>query len=122
MPPLGTDAKLTGRQKVAIVIIALGPKAGAEVFKHLKPEEMDELTLEIAALGPISQELKQKVINEFYETAVAQNYLTEGGLAYGRCSRRPSGRSARTRCSSGSHRPSRCRPSSSCGAPTPRRS
>lgn len=84
MAPLPADTKLTGRQKVAIVIIALGPKAGAEVFKHLKPEEMDELTLEIAALGPISSELKQKVLNEFYETAVAQNYLTEGGLAYAR--------------------------------------
>lgn len=84
MSALPADTKLSGRQKVAIVIIALGPKAGAEVFKHLKQDEIDELTLEIANLGPISMELKQKVLNEFYETAVAQNYITEGGLAYAR--------------------------------------
>ncbi|MFN8109645.1 MAG: flagellar motor switch protein FliG [Thermoleophilia bacterium] len=84
MSALGLDTKLTGRQRVAIVLVSLGERAGAEVFKHLKEDEIEELTLEIAGLGAISNDLKNKVLEEFYETAVAQNYITEGGLAYAR--------------------------------------
>ncbi|MCB0873405.1 MAG: flagellar motor switch protein FliG [Actinobacteria bacterium] len=84
MSTLKPDAKLSGRQKAAIVLVSLGRRAGAEVFRHLKDDEIEELTLEIAGLGPISAELKQRTIQEFYETAVAQNYITEGGLAYAR--------------------------------------
>jgi flagellar motor switch protein FliG len=84
MPALSPDAKLTGRQKAAVVMVAIGQRASAEVFRHLRPEEIDELTLEIAGLGAVSQELKQKTVEEFYETALAQNYITEGGLSYAR--------------------------------------
>ena len=84
MSTLKPDAKLSKRQKAAIVLVSLGQRAGAEVFRHLKDDEIEELTLEIAGLGPISAELKQRTIQEFYETAVAQNYITEGGLAYAR--------------------------------------
>jgi flagellar motor switch protein FliG len=84
VPALTPEAKLTGRQKAAIVLVAIGQRASAEVFRHLRPEEIDELTLEIAALGAVSQELKQRCVEEFYETALAQNYITEGGLTYAR--------------------------------------
>lgn len=84
MPALSPDAKLTGRQKAAVVMVAIGQRASAEVFRHLRPEEIDELTLEIAGLGAVSQELKQRTVEEFYETALAQNYITEGGLSYAR--------------------------------------
>lgn len=75
---------LTGRQKAAILLVSLGTDASAEVFKHLRPDEIDELTLEIAGMGHISQERKQAVVEEFYEVAVAQEYIAEGGLEYAR--------------------------------------
>jgi flagellar motor switch protein FliG len=74
----------SGRQKAAILLVSLGAEASAEVFKHLRQEEIDELTLEIAGVGHISPERKQTVVEEFYETAVAQEYIAEGGLEYAR--------------------------------------
>lgn len=79
-----TDSQISGRQKAAILMVALGERASAEVFKHLRPEEIDELTLEIAGVGSVSQEARTGVLEEMYETAVAQNYIAEGGLDYAR--------------------------------------
>lgn len=75
---------LHGRQKAAILLVSLGAEASAEVFKHLRQEEIDELTLEIATIGHVSPDKKQTVVEEFYETALAQQYITEGGLEYAR--------------------------------------
>ena len=36
---------ITGIQKAAILLIALGLEKSATVFKHLKEEEIEELTL-----------------------------------------------------------------------------
>lgn len=41
---------LTGKQKAAILLITLGPDVSARVFRHLREEEIEDLTLEIAAL------------------------------------------------------------------------
>jgi flagellar motor switch protein FliG len=81
MPPTAT---MTGRQKAAILLVSLGAEAAAEVFKHLRQDEIDELTLEIAGIGHVPQERKQSVVEEFYETALAQDYIAEGGLEYAR--------------------------------------
>jgi flagellar motor switch protein FliG len=75
---------MTGRQKAAILLVSLGAEASAEVFKHLRQDEIDELTLEIAGIGHVPQERKQSVVEEFYETALAQDYIAEGGLEYAR--------------------------------------
>ena len=37
-----------GVQKAAILLIALGPEKSASVFKHLKEDEIEQLTVEIA--------------------------------------------------------------------------
>ena len=39
---------LFGLQKAAILMITIGPEKSAAVFKHLKEEEIEALTLEIA--------------------------------------------------------------------------
>lgn len=75
---------MTGRQKAAILLVSLGAEASAEVFKHLRQDEIDELTLEIAGIGHVPQDRKQAVVEEFYETALAQDYIAEGGLQYAR--------------------------------------
>ena len=73
---------LTGIQKAAILLIALGPEKSAEIFKHLREEEIEELTLEIANTRSISPQLKEDVINEFYQVCLAQQYIAEGGITY----------------------------------------
>jgi len=73
---------LNGVQKSAILLIALGPEKSAQIFKHLKEEEIEELTLEIANTRSISPALKEAVINEFYQVCLAQQYIAEGGIGY----------------------------------------
>ena len=74
--------ELSGIQKSAILLIALGPEKSAEIFKHLKEDEIEELTLEIANTRSITPQLKEEVLNEFYEVCLAQQYIAEGGIGY----------------------------------------
>lgn len=74
--------QLTGKEKAAILLIALGPQMSAEIFKHLNEEEIEELTLEIANMRMVSPEEKQEVIEDFYQLCLAQEYISEGGINY----------------------------------------
>lgn len=76
------EQQLSGLQKAAILLISLGPEKSATVFKHLKEEEIEDLTLEIANTRSIAPQLKDSVINEFYEICLAQQYIAEGGIGY----------------------------------------
>ena len=80
----GADSGISGVQKAAILLIALGPEKSAMIFKHLKEEEIEELTLEIANTRSITPQVKEDVINEFYEICLAQQYIAEGGIGYAR--------------------------------------
>ena len=71
-----------GLQKAAILLIALGPEKSASIFKHLKEDEIEELTLEIANTRNITPKMKDEVVNEFYQICLAQQYIAEGGIGY----------------------------------------
>ena len=73
---------LTGIQKAAVLLIALGPEMSASIFKHLKEEEIEQLTLEIANTRSVSPAVKDEVMDEFYEVCLAQQYIAEGGIGY----------------------------------------
>ena len=72
--------ELDGVAKAAILLITLGPEKAAKIFKHLKEEEIEQLTLEIANTNSVSPKLKDEVLNEFYEICIAQQYIAEGGI------------------------------------------
>ena len=80
----GNEPGLRGLQKAAILLIALGPERSAGIFKHLKEDEIEELTLEIANTRSVTPQVKEDVINEFYEVCLAQQYIAEGGITYAR--------------------------------------
>ena len=73
---------LNGLQKAAVLLIALGPERSADIFKHLKEEEIEELTLEIANTRTVAPEVKEAVLDEFYQVCLAQQYIAEGGIGY----------------------------------------
>jgi len=77
-------SSLTGKQKAAILLIALGPDISARIFKHLSEDEIEKLTLEIANQRKISQEVKDNVMTEFHQMCVAKDMMAVGGLAYAR--------------------------------------
>lgn len=73
---------LSGRQKAAILLITLGPEKSAQIFKHLKEEDIEQLTLEIANMRTVSPEEKESILQEFYQVCLAQEYISEGGISY----------------------------------------
>ena len=75
-------SEMDGIQKAAILLITLGPEKAAVVFKHLKEDEIEQLTLEIANTRSVTPAQKEQVLNEFYEVCLAQQYIAEGGIGY----------------------------------------
>lgn len=84
MPARVSAAKTgySGKEKAAMLLISLGPEKSAEIFKHLKEEEIEQLTLEIANIRAVSPEDKEKILEEFYQICLAQEYIAEGGISY----------------------------------------
>ncbi|MCF3942435.1 flagellar motor switch protein FliG [Oceanobacillus alkalisoli] len=74
--------KLTGKQKAAILLISLGPDVSAQVYKHLTEEEIEKLSLEISSVKRVDSEMKEEVIEQFHQIAIAQDYITQGGIGY----------------------------------------
>ncbi|WP_408646558.1 flagellar motor switch protein FliG [Tumebacillus avium] len=74
--------KLTGRQKAAVLLVSLGPEIASKVFKHLREDEIEQLTLEIANVRKIEYEQKEDVLDEFHSIAQAQEYISQGGIEY----------------------------------------
>lgn len=78
----GNSGGISGIQKAAVLLISLGPEMSAKIFKHLKEDEIEDLTLEIANTRSVSPQTKDEVLNEFYEVCLAQQYIAEGGIGY----------------------------------------
>ena len=74
--------EMNSREKAAILMISLGPEVAASVYKHLSEEEMEWLTLQISSMKRVDPEDKLVVLDEFHELAMAQNYITQGGIGF----------------------------------------
>jgi flagellar motor switch protein FliG len=74
--------ELSGRQKAAILLISLGPEVSAQVFKHLREDEIEQLTLEIANVRKVDNDEKDKILSEFHQIAVAKEVISQGGITY----------------------------------------
>ena len=76
------ERELTGEQKAAILLIALGPEVSAEVLKHLDEQEIEQVTLEIATARHVPAEVRASILKEFHQMARAQEYISQGGVGY----------------------------------------
>ncbi len=74
--------KLSGRQKAAILIIAVGAEAASQIFKNLKEKDVERLAVEIAQMNDVPSTIMESVIEEFYQMIMAQEYISQGGLDY----------------------------------------
>ena len=77
-----SQTELNGLQKAAILFIIVGPEKASKVFRYLKDDEVESLTLEIANMKNITSSVKDEVLDEFYEICLAQQYVAEGGIDY----------------------------------------
>ncbi len=73
---------LSGSEKAAVLLISLGKEASAEIFRHLREDEIEQLTLDITNVRTVDAETRNEVFDEFYELCLAQNYISEGGIEY----------------------------------------
>ncbi|MDR0137364.1 flagellar motor switch protein FliG [Metabacillus idriensis] len=76
------NGRLTGKQKAAILLISLGPDTAASVYKHLSEEEIEKLTLEISGVRKVDSQNKEEIIEEFHQIAMAQEFISQGGISY----------------------------------------
>lgn len=79
---MAKNSEKTGKQKAAILLIALGSEKSAKIFSHLQDDEIEELTLEIANMQRVSTDEKEAILEEFYEICLAQDFISEGGITY----------------------------------------
>lgn len=73
---------MKGKQKAALLLISLGPEVAAAVYKNLTEEEVEQLTLEITSVKKIDSSVKEEIIEEFHNIAIAQDYISQGGIGY----------------------------------------
>ena len=83
-PQASPTAKLTGRQKAAVLLVSLGPERAAQLFGHLRDDEIEALTLEMAKLKNVNQDVTEAVLIEAMETTEAIAYVGSGGFEYAR--------------------------------------
>ncbi|AJD90996.1 flagellar motor switch protein FliG [Jeotgalibacillus malaysiensis] len=76
------EKELSGKQKAAILLISLGPDVASSVYKHLDEEEIERLTLEISGVKKVESEVKEEILEEFHHIALAQDYISQGGIGY----------------------------------------
>lgn len=73
---------MTPLSRAAAVIVALGTENASEVYKHLREEEVEALSLEVAKLERLSPEEMQEIVDDFYGLCVTQKVISEGGVIY----------------------------------------
>ena len=75
---------LKGREKAAVLLVALGGSAVAGVYKFMDDSTIELLTLEIANMRRVNQETKLDVLKEAQETIMAREFMAQGGVDYAR--------------------------------------
>lgn len=62
----------------------MGQEISSEIFKHLRDEEIEQLTLEIARIDKVEPAERDQILIEFQEMMLAQEFITQGGIEYAR--------------------------------------
>ncbi len=77
-----STSEVTGIRKSAILLLSLPQDEAAEILKRLPADAVEEVTREIASMGEVNTLIRTNVFSEFYNAALANTYMSEGGLEY----------------------------------------
>jgi flagellar motor switch protein FliG len=75
-------ASVTGLRKAAILMVLLGEDAASQIYRHLPPTEVEQVTQEITALDYVNPETALVVLEEFHRLVITGDYVTQGGTEY----------------------------------------
>jgi flagellar motor switch protein FliG len=73
-------AALTKTQKLAVLLVLLGPESAAALLKQLQPREIEAVSREMARATLISRERQEDILGEFSEVAVAASTSIAAGI------------------------------------------
>ncbi len=74
--------KLDGLTKAAILLLGLDANVAGDVLKKLPTEAVEQVTRELASLGRVPPDVRDAVVEEFYNLSMATQHMNEGGLDY----------------------------------------
>ncbi|MDD2447914.1 MAG: flagellar motor switch protein FliG [Tissierellia bacterium] len=74
--------KDNGIRKAAILLISLGPDTSAQILKLLPEFMIEKVTYEIANIEQVTPEERERVMDDFIDTASANKYVVDGGIDY----------------------------------------
>ncbi|CAM3441125.1 flagellar motor switch protein FliG [Parendozoicomonas haliclonae] len=72
------DQANSGTQNVAVLMLSLGEEGASEIFKHLSPQEIRQVTMAMAQMPPLKRDEVQGVLGQFFH-----QYRYESGLLGG---------------------------------------
>lgn len=76
-------SNMNATQKVAALLIVLGPKAATEILKNIPDEDLiEQITLDIANLNKVPLETLDSILEEFYSIFQASGFISRGGIDY----------------------------------------
>ena len=73
---------LTPKQKAAMLMLSLDVETATGVLRQLSQDEIENLTIEISNVTGVTSSAIDKVVEEFHEMIIAQEYVVQGGLDY----------------------------------------
>ena len=79
-----TPANMTGAQKSAVLLVALGADAASSVLKTMQDDEVERVTIEIARLRNVSSDVIEAALVEYRELNMAHDYVAQGGVDFAR--------------------------------------
>jgi flagellar motor switch protein FliG len=73
---------IRGPRKAAMLLVMLGEDASAHLVRHLPEDEIALISREMAKLESITPDEAERVLEEFNQMTLAQDYVRKGGLEY----------------------------------------
>ncbi len=79
MTEVSDYTKLTGPQKAAILISAIGEAPAAGILRNLPNEDLERITQEVNSLGRVPVVISRQVLEEYHQLASGNDPVTQGG-------------------------------------------
>lgn len=77
-------ASLPPLTKAAVLLVSIEKDSAAAILRNIPRESVEEVSREIASLGAIDKDVRNAVVEEYYNLALARSYTEAGGMNYAR--------------------------------------
>ena len=74
--------KMTKLQKLAALLVILGPESAARILQTLSPRDLETVSAEMARMPMITAEVREAVLQEMSQVALAAGTALRGGVEF----------------------------------------